>query len=44
MKIKFSKGEKIMQYLADDEKIFKKENDCREYEESLKKIRSEWMI
>lgn len=26
-----------MKYLADDGKVFEKENDCREYEESLKK-------
>ena len=30
-----------MKYLADDGKIFEKENDCREYEKSLKKKKNE---
>lgn len=43
-KNKFLKGEKNMKYLADDGKVFEKENDCREYEESLKKKKNEEIL
>lgn len=33
-----------MKYLADDGTIFEKENDCREYEESLKKKKNEEIL
>ena len=33
-----------MKYLADDGKVFEKENDCREYEESLKKKKNEEIL
>lgn len=33
-----------MKYLADDGKVFEKENDCREYKESLKKKKNEEIL
>ena len=33
-----------MKYLAYDGKVFEKENDCREYEESLKKKKNEEIL